>query len=405
MITLLLDCLRGSDTAAVAVRLAALSASEWRALLDAAVTQQVVALLFQRIAAMGIDAPHAADTLTELQALYAANAARMLRLREELESVAAVMHTEGIPLIALKGAHLAWCIYDDPGLRQMVDLDLLVPPEHLRRAARILTAYGYTPETALPPADVPATDVLHLPPFVNARRTRIELHANIDAASQHHVIAPDALWERAVPLHIGAARFLGLSVEDLLLHTCCHVSYQHQFAFGLRPLYDIAQIIRHAGAALSWPAAVERAHTWHRQRGVHLALLLARDLVGAAVPEHVLATLRPEGFDDAIAACAREQLLTQATSDDRLSPHAVAWHDSSLAERMALLCRRTLLPRKTIAQLYGVSPRSWRVYVCYPKRIVYLITRYGRMLLGGGRGGTQPTPGARRKHVLHTWLS
>ena len=70
----------------------------------------------------------AADERTFARAAYVNTRARSVLLRETLLEVAAVAATEGVPILPLKGALLAFTAYPDPGLRPMGDLDLAVRP-------------------------------------------------------------------------------------------------------------------------------------------------------------------------------------------------------------------------------------------------------------------------------------
>jgi hypothetical protein len=97
-----------------------------------------------------------------------------------------------------------------------------------------------------------------------------------------------------------------------LLHLCLHTSYQHQFAFGLRPSCDIAETIACFGSTLDWRTLTERAERWGWQRGVYLALQLAKELAGADVPADILGRLQSTDVTEAILENARAQVFTDA---------------------------------------------------------------------------------------------
>ena len=63
-----------------------------------------------------------------------------------------------------------------------------------------------------------------------------------------------------------------------------------------------------------------RASQWGWDGSVNLALRLPRDMVGAAVPDGVLRSLQPEGFDEGILPHAREQLFADRQIGQSLSP-------------------------------------------------------------------------------------
>ena len=140
--SLLLDCLHQDESRISAARLAALSPADWQLFLALAKEQKVDSLLYHRLTSRGWAEAVPAEVLSTLQAAYHANAVKNLRLQSELASVVAALHDGEIPVIALKGAHLALAVYDQPALRMMTDLDLLVPTRDLETAAAILEEIG-----------------------------------------------------------------------------------------------------------------------------------------------------------------------------------------------------------------------------------------------------------------------
>ncbi|MCH7565471.1 MAG: nucleotidyltransferase family protein [Gemmatimonadetes bacterium] len=68
---------------------------------------------------------------------------RSERLLEELERVVALLDAEDVAVTLTKGAHTAWAFFPDAGTRPMADLDLIVTPDRLDDATRLLTEAGY----------------------------------------------------------------------------------------------------------------------------------------------------------------------------------------------------------------------------------------------------------------------
>jgi hypothetical protein len=373
--------------------------------MDCAVAHQVVALAYQRVKALALRSPAARDALHTWQAFYAANAARNLRLRDELRDIAAVVHADHQQLLVLKGMHLAWAVYDDPGARQIADIDLLVPRDNLARVAHLFARCGYTAQTPYTLDPALFQQQLHLPPLVQQGRAAIEVHWNITPPRQIYSIDPGGLWQRAVPVSLGDTRILGLCPEDLVLYVCFHAAYQHEFEFGLRPFCDIAKIIQRYQPQLVWPDVVMRAQAWRWTRGVFLALKLARDLLGAAVPTTALQELRPASLPDDVLVSARTHVLTCVTSEPTLSPNVVAWHDAAWHRKVTLLARNVCVPTTALARRYGLRAHSPMVYLYYPVRLMTLLGRYGRTILDLWRGAMKLPPHARSKHTLHHWLN
>jgi hypothetical protein len=64
-------------------------------------------------------------------------------LYRQLKEILIEFNKNNIPVILLKGAHLAQFVYGNIALRLMSDIDLLVKKEDLGCACAIIIKYGY----------------------------------------------------------------------------------------------------------------------------------------------------------------------------------------------------------------------------------------------------------------------
>ena len=255
--------------------------------------------------------PVPSNVLQRLREIYLMTGARNTLLYQELGLVLQALQHDNIPVIVLKGAHLAALVYRHIALRPMSDIDLLVRRSDLERAAAKLHDLGFT---GPPAGEVPmvSQEGHHLPMMHKAPETGIEVHWAPFWPPRLAGIANDGCWARSCPATIAGAATRVLSPEDLLLHVClhdaCHAPHG-PFGSGLRPLCDIAEIIRHYRETIWWAEVQARAVEWHAERSVYLALWLARELLGVAVPPSVMEGLCPRDFDERWAAVAIKQVL------------------------------------------------------------------------------------------------
>jgi hypothetical protein len=130
---------------------------------------------------------------------------------------------------------------------------------------------------------------------VNKDGIPIELHWTIETGPFN--IDVESLWERAERTSIAGLETFVLAPEDLLLHLCLHAAFHHRFNQGLRPLWDLVEVLEHHGRDIEWDKVVHRAAAWRVRKHAHLALYLAHALLGASVPVFVLTALRPVDFE------------------------------------------------------------------------------------------------------------
>ncbi|MBC8446879.1 MAG: nucleotidyltransferase family protein [Chloroflexi bacterium] len=387
-----------------ASKLERLSAADGEALLDLAAKQRVSPLLYHRLVARGLETRVPAEIMQGLRRAYLVNAARNMRLHHELGEIVSGLRRGGIAVIVLKGAFLADAVYDNVALRGIGDIDLLVPQEDVTKSREVLTALGYHSLRSFSvDIHVDFATAKHLSPFVKPNMPWVEIHWNITSPGRQHSIDVAELWERAVPATVAGVEVLALCAEDLLLYLCLHASYQHCFQLGLSALCDIAATIRHYGDDMDWAQVRQRAEQWRWRRGVHLALYLARELVGAAVPDDVLRDLQPVGFSETIAAVVKEQLF----SDQKMTSanFAQLWGAKRPQDKAVHLFRILFPSPLNMSTLYPAPPDSARIYLYYPVRLVDVLRRYGRATWCLLRGDQQTTLLAERKNVLSDWLA
>jgi ribosomal protein S18 acetylase RimI-like enzyme len=308
--------------------------SGWREFGAFAFRHCVAPQAWDRLRRSGCGRSAPAWALHGLERSYVRTGLDNLRLYGRVAPVLHRLAAEGIEVIVLKGAYLAAAVYAERALRSMADVDLLVRRDDLARTATVLCELGWswpgakaaTGEAGVhPPAGMPAAppptatvaavatprDDHHLPPFVLAG-VHIEVHWHIEPACSPFDIDIDDLWRRARPATIAGAAARALAPEDLLLHLCLHVSYNHgwlPFRDGLRPLRDIAACAAHPTLRPDWDTLVQRALDWRAGHCVWLTLSLARDLAGAQVPVEAIARLALGGSSVRQFDCAIELML------------------------------------------------------------------------------------------------
>lgn len=288
-----------------------ISADDWLRLAQRAIRLGVAPLLYARIEAASPRPQCPSEAHRLLRGYYLQTAVRNLRLYECLARLLQAFAHEGIAVIVLKGAFLAQIVYGTPALRSMGDVDLLVARSDLARTENTLIEMGCGPCPRPSIAAQTAAGHHHLLPF-ELEGFSIEVHWSIEEDDNPFAIDVDGLWQRARPATIAGTSALALAPEDLLLHLCLHASYEHgglSFSSGLRPLCDVAEVVRHYAADFDWPAFALRARQWKIASWTWLTLSIARDLLQADIPDTLLERLAPERIDPHWAAAARDLAL------------------------------------------------------------------------------------------------
>lgn len=334
-------------------------------------------ILYERIRRPGKDLKLPVKIEEKLRRASLHAVSRNMRMLHEAGLILQSLRMAGIDVIALKGLYLVEEVYKSLSIRTFADLDLLVHKEDLQLVLTCLQAMGLQLSTYYGTQDANA-DLRHIPVMSRPGGSLVEVHWTILEENGPFTIDSQGLWQRAIPARIAGVDILALGVEDLLLHLCIHLTYQHQLKKGLRALYDITEVLRHFQGQVDWKVFTVTAREWGVERVICLTLMLAKELLGVEIPSQVFTQLAPHEVDPEILEEAVKQLLGGKGQTVNLTPDlAQLVTTTSAVGKFRLVMSRVFLPKQTMARLFNVSPGSLAIYGCYVKRLVILIRQYG----------------------------
>ncbi len=387
-------------------RLQQYSADQWQEALAAAKLHGVEAVLFHVVKDIRDDLDVPGNAWEEMRKRYYLSAARNMRLYRELQKILDRFDREKIPVIVLKGAHLAEKVYGNIALRGMGDVDMLVKKDDLKMVEEILLEFGGEP---LQCNHVVTEGSCHFAYKLFESKLRVEIHWKLIPPVYSCQINLEDIWNRAQPLQPGKTKALAFSPEDLLVYICAH-SAKHAADFKIRMLYDIAKILECYQSKLDWAAIGARARQWGVLRAVYVLLRMAREMLGAAVTGEQLKELRPEQFEEEKYNFARKQMLGTGVNNDEViisQPAARLWGLKGVKGKIALILNRIFLPREAMSLMYPAPADSWRIYLYYPVRIKDILVRHGKgiwQLICGNAKTYNEAEKVREVMRLREWL-
>ena len=350
---------------------------DWEGLVNLAGQYNLIPILYGRLKTLDI-LPFIPESLTEhLRVAYLANATRNMLLLHEAGFIFTALKNAGIPAVGLKGLFLLENVYADIGMRQMSDLDIMLHKTHIPQALNALETLGYQPTTYFDIRNE-NVDIKHVPPLIKPEGPYyLELHWTILEENEPFTINTHGLWDRAMPAIIADVDTLALSPEDLVMHLCLHLTYQHHLKLGLRGLYDIALVIDHYEKQLNWEKLIQIGQEWGAARLTWLTLILVEEIFKGIIPPNVLDQMEPRDAQSWVLNTARLQLLAGMPSGTPITPDIVNLAtEKGLLTRLKLILSRIFLPKTTLARIYNISPTSYRIYGCYFQRFWGLLRGY-----------------------------
>ena len=250
------------------------------------------------------------NILDQLNRYLHAHTLKNLFLAHELIRLLGALEKIGVTAIPWKGPVLAETAYGNVGLRQFGDLDILVRERDAMIAKDLLLSSGYR----LLYQGVAENEMA----FHNLRqvvelvrddgRVVVELHWAITSHTFYFPLDPASLWNEVETAPLQGASVLNLAPADLLIVLCVHGAKHH---WGkLMWICDIAELLQAYAKQIDWPSLMSRARSLGGARMLALGLLLARELLGAKLPESVLQQIRAEPKVALLSEEVRSQLFT-----------------------------------------------------------------------------------------------
>lgn len=396
--TVLLTLLRSAIHAPEPHQLGALS-TDWDEVLALCAHHRVSALAYHGLTLLGPAATVPVAVVETLKDRATSNAMRLLQLSAETEALALAMSERRIPMALLKGMHLAAAVYPARGLREMIDVDVLVQKAEVQTALSVLDQRGYRPIRPFS-LDVDMQVAHHATPLRRGRCS-FEVHWALAKPSSNLHLSMADVWARMRPLTVGRAACLCLSDEDLLVHLCHHAVASHDLTIGLRPFTDIAVLLTRRQGTIDWSLVHAISRQPHVARAVALMLALTERLFGVNPP----AGMFPGRCPDEILAVAEAVAWRDIVRDQTLVNVAQVRENRTWIESVTWMASRFAIPPAVLAKHYGVPVRSRRLPFLYVKRAWELFARYGTAVTRVPKGADAVWHDAAERAIVRGWVS
>jgi len=221
--------------------------------------------------------------------LHLAANAQDMRFETIFRVIQRLLQQEGIPLILLKGPHLAHTVYDHPHERIYGDLDILVKPGDFNKAARILLENKFTLLEDNEKNLATMTQTNHWA-FLSRSGQLIELHRGFTGLDRHPIDL-DAWFARAEEFNYGQTPALGLATEDFLCHLCLHIGKSFFYIIEPKHIQDLDVLIRKR--KIGWDAFISRCQETRSRTIAFYCLSAAMAQYRTPVPGAVRSALLP----------------------------------------------------------------------------------------------------------------
>ncbi|CQR74725.1 hypothetical protein SOV_07470 [Sporomusa ovata DSM 2662] len=305
------------------------------------------------------------------------NTCKTLQMVGELVRLIRAMAQNRIRTVVMKGFPLAYQLYGDMTLRPSKDLDILVWPEDMDKARKIVEDNGYFPEHPIANSS-PAQQRKwmetnqHLEYWNPDRAVCLELHWRLDC---HGLDIPLITVENSlVQVQLANQSINILGKEELLLYLVLHGA-NHAWS-RLKWLCDVDIVLRQG--AFSWEALYQLAYSLGVNAILNQSIILSHALLDTPIPVNIVEMAKNDTKAQDLAAMA-----LRCISDNDYKPkklYVVAYSiyqwekylfllQARWRERISFVFRCFLpskedfrmiaLPEKLYFLYYMLSPFTW----------------------------------------------
>ena len=317
-IQLLLCCARTYINTTTADRIENLLQEEldWDYIIKAAYRHGLIPLLYN---SLNNTCPEAVPQaiLSQLQNLFNANALRNAFLAEKLLKALNLFQTHDIPAVSYKGPILAASVYGNLALRTFGDLDILIKKRDFYKTKDLLLSEGYRSWwTRLSEARQAAVlrcwcEFGFVERLSKHNKVYLDLHWAFASNYFSFPLDTEDLWERLEKFCLTGTEVANFAPEDLLLILCMHGTKDNWER--LIWICDVAELLR-ANPEMNWEKIIERADKLGARRILFLGLWLAREVLGATVPEKIALKIEADSAVNSLGAQISKILFGGADS-------------------------------------------------------------------------------------------
>jgi len=317
---------------------------------------------------------------------YRINMIRNVFLTGKLFNLLNLFQANGISAIPYKGPTLSVLAYGDISLRHFGDLDFIVHRHDVLRAKKLLLSEGYRPEYVLSP-DQELPYLQHECEynfFHDQRNILVELHWDIVQKYFSCHFDVNKLWNNLEPVSLLGRQVMTVSPEQLLLILCLHNGGKHQWE-TLGWICDIAQLIG-VCKGMDWERILGNAFRSGIERILFLGLYLAKDMLGAEVPDEMNRKLENDPAIPSLAKEVRKRIFAETEYIPGEAERLVFYlrMRENFEDKMRYCFRRLFTSTRTDWSLLRLPAPLFPFYRFL--RPLRLVKKFGSQALGLGQG-------------------
>lgn len=262
---------------------------DWEVLTNNLIDRGIGPLLFNKLPQLPNSPLIPSVQRTKLQQTYYKTFSRSTILYEYFRKVIEAFTAGNINVIALKGIYLSEWLYQDIGLRQFSDIDLLVKEGDAGTCLAILSSLGFKPHDSSVTEFIGSkSEIIHYAPMV-MEGVSIEIHIKLHRHSEIYHINIEEFWRNARPVNINNTSVLALCDKDLLIHLCVHLDKHFRGGHVQFTCFnDITNLLEKIADTINWDDFIATCRIHQCEDTVLMYIILVNKYINATVPVYII---------------------------------------------------------------------------------------------------------------------
>ena len=233
------------------------------------------------------------EVITALRNFYNVVLHNNLRLVGGFDFVLNEMEKNNIKVVALKGMDVLHNLYNDFGVRQTSDIDLLFSNSDVSKARDLFLGMNFSCQYYMPNRALDITNHPSPYKFFN-QEVSIDFHKGLDKVYESAKVPIDEVLDRAYRQGLDpSGRFYSLDPNDNLIYLNLHLSeHFHSYDCNLLSFLDLVEMINRE--LIEWETVIQRSESWNSFQTMSEMLFLVHHFFEVEVPEEILNEVEEE---------------------------------------------------------------------------------------------------------------
>lgn len=238
------------------------------------------------------------STMGKVKGIYKMAWYKNQLILNSVKNILFLFNKENIPVILIKGVPLLENVYKDRGARSLGDADVLIDPQHIKKAIKIMVDNGWKYLDPSPfyinrfKEPLTKNKIDKEITFTDDKNVEIDIHWSLFPflvkENREHPMSYNEVFKYSFLFNIEGAEYRMPCMEDMIIHIIIHGAERNNHR-TLRWVLDVVSIIK--TMPINWKFLIERIKKFEVSVEINIAFSYLLNNLSISVPESFIEEL------------------------------------------------------------------------------------------------------------------